>query len=116
MPLTLPQNLTDDFFVVGDEPLAAGQTLSVVSADPATVVITSDTTVRPDPTAPPDESFTLGSGKVAAAATPAQIGVPISITASVKNADGSAGPTMSDTVTIVAPGLTKIGVLFGTPA
>jgi hypothetical protein len=116
MPLSLPANLTDDYFVVADAALATGQTCKVISADPATVVITEDSVVRPDPSAPAGESFTIASGKVSAAAAPAQPATAISCSASVTNADGSAGPSQSDTVTIIAAGLTKIGFLFGTPA
>ena len=104
--------------------LLPGQVVTVTSADPATVVITADATARATVGAAgaTDGTATLASGKVAAASAPAQPGVPINVTASIKNADGS--PVLDDTGAAIAdqvdtvtiqPNLLKaIGELFGT--
>jgi hypothetical protein len=138
MPLSMGVGLTDDYFVVGQTDsgapgvqLLAGQVALVTSADPATVVITPDTTVRAttvpftlaDGTAVPAGTACLASGKVGSPAVPAQPSVPITITVHLANTDGSpilddtgaAIADLTDTVTIVPGLLKKDGVLFGTP-
>jgi hypothetical protein len=130
---------TDDYFIVGLDDsgkpgigLQAGQTCSVVSADPATVVITPDATPRattadftlPDGTLVPAGTQAIASGKVAAANPVAQPNVPINVAAHLANADGTpvlddtnvAVPDQVDTVTIVPNLLKSEGILFGTPA
>ena len=120
MPLLLPQGDEDQYFVVGlrggkpGAPLAAGSTVAVVSADPATILITPDATAQPTKgvTGVPDGTATLASGLVADAGS-ANVNVPINVTATETKADGTTGLTVTDTVTIV-PGLADaIGELFG---
>jgi hypothetical protein len=120
MPLNMPDNLTDDYFIVGSDALgvdgavlATGQTISVVSSDPATVIITPDATPRANPT---DGSACVASGKVSSAQPPAKPNTAVNVTASIANADASAGPSITDTVTITPGALASVGELFGTPA
>ena len=119
MPLKMNPNQTDDYYVVADAPLESTESLSVVSADPNTVVLTPDATVRnnPNPPADPSETFTIGSGKVAAGPAPV-FKTPITCTATVTDSAGGAVPDpQSDTCEIDPNIPTKIGFLFGpTPA
>lgn len=131
MPVKLGTGFSDDYFIVGLDDdgkaglaLLPGQVVTVTSADPATVVVTPDATPRATVGAAgaPDGTASLASGKVAAAASPAQVGMAINVTASIKNADGSAvlddtGAAVADqvdTVTIQPHLLKAIGELFGT--
>lgn len=120
MPLVFNGKTPDAYYIIGSDTLdtdgdalAAGQTLTVTSADPATVVVTPDATPKPNPV---DGSPCVGSGTVSGAATPAQPNVPIAITAQVVNADGTNAESATDTVTISPSTATAIGILFGTPA
>jgi hypothetical protein len=121
MPLKMPDNLSVDYFVSGtddhglkSDQLVAGQTVAVTSADPTTVVLTPDTTLRPAP----DGSPSIASGKAASANPPANPLKPIAITSHISNADGSDSgiPDAADTIEI-DPSLVKTeGILFGVPA
>ncbi len=130
MPLTMPDNKTVDYFVSAKDDhglsgasLVTGQTVAVSSADPATVVLTADTTVRNAP----DGSVCIASGKAASANPVAQPNVAINITSHISNADGTAGtvdgtPTGApiadavDSITIAPGSVATIGELFGVPA
>jgi hypothetical protein len=137
--LKMPVGKTDDFFIVGFDDdgkpgigLQAGQTCTVSSADPATVVITQDVTPRPttvdlvaaNGTPVPAGTATLASGKVTSPADAVQLKTPIIVTSHLANADGS--PVLDDTDAPVAdvtdtveidPNLLKSeGILFGKPA
>jgi hypothetical protein len=123
MSLVLPQGDTDNFYIFGTAPflgalLGPGQTIGVVSADPLTVILTPD----PSPVAVraadasasvPAGTPTMLSGVVSSPASPAQLGVPITCTLTVLNADGSTAETLVDTVTISPDAATAIGDLFG---
>ena len=122
MPLSLPDTMQDTYVIVGKDAmgvlgaqLAAGQTLSVVSSDPATVLVTPDASPAPTSGDPgvPDGTPTVGSGSVKSANPPAQPNVAITVTATVTNADGSVAETVSDTVTITPGVATSVGELFG---
>jgi hypothetical protein len=121
MPLTLPLGDQDTYSIVGTAPflgalLAVGQTLSVTSADPATVGVSPDATAQPTPagvTGAPAGTPTIGSGTVTAATAPAQPNVAIAITATVSNLDGTPAETIFDTVTVSPQAATAIGELFG---
>lgn len=111
---------TDDYFIMADAALESTETLSVVSADPNTVVLTPDAVVRPAPAGletDPALSVTIGSGKVSAGPTPV-LKTPITCTATITDSAGGAVPApTSDTCEIDPAIATKIGVLFGpTPA
>lgn len=118
MPLTLPDNDTAPYYIFGVDAkgvagaaLPAGASIAPpVSADPNTVILTPDAT----PQVAPNGVQSLASGTVSSPATVAQPNVAINITAQVTNADGSAGASLTDTVTI-APGTeATLGDLFGT--
>ena len=123
-PLTLPVGDTDTFYLFGTAPflgalLGPGQTISVVSSDPNTVILTPDAT--PVPVRPADASAavpagtpTMMSGVVSAPASPAQPGVAINCTWTILNADGSTAETDTDTVTMSPTAATAVGDLFGT--
>lgn len=123
MPLILPVGDTDNFYIFGTAPflgalLGLGQTISAVSADPATVVLTKDPSpvaVRAaDATASvPAGTPTMLSGVVSMPTSPAQPNVPISCTVTVLNADGSTAETLTDTVTVSPTAATAVGDLFG---
>src|ERR1039458_1991584 len=123
MPLILPIGDTDNFYIFGTAPflgalLGPGQTISAVSADPATVVLTKDPSpvaVRAaDATATvPAGTPTMLSGVVSSPGAPAQPNVPISCTVTVLNADGSTAETLTDTVTVSPTAATAVGDLFG---
>ena len=125
MPLTLPLGDSDEFYIYGTAPtlgalLGPGQTISVVSADPNTVVLTPDATPKPvaaaDATAAvPAGTPTILSGVVSASVSPAQPNVAIICTATVLNSDGSTAETLTDTVTVSPQAASAIGVLFGAP-
>lgn len=117
MPLTLPDDESAPYYIFGVDAkgvkgasLPAGASIaSPVSADPNTVILTPDTTPQPAP----DGTPTLASGTVSSPATVAQPNVAINITAQVTNADGSAGASLTDTVTIVPGADATLGDLFG---
>ena len=122
VPLSLPDSMQDTYSIVGKDAagllgaqLAPGQTIEVVSADPATVLVVPDPTPQPVPAGEsvPAGTATVASGTVKSAAPPAQPNVPVSVTATVKNADGSVAETISDTVTITPGVATSVGELFG---
>jgi hypothetical protein len=123
MPLTLPIGDTDNFYVFGTAPtlgalLGPGQTISVVSSDPATIILTPDPTpvaVRAaDATAAvPAGTPTILSGVVSMPATPAQPNVAIPCTFTVLNSDGSTAETQTDTATASETAATAIGELWG---
>ena len=119
MALSAPLNTTGEkYYIYGVDAnglkgaqLASGQTISVVSADTTVVSFTPDATPQPDPT---QGIATVASGAVNFIA----VGGPVTVTATVSNADGSAAETLSDTVTVTAavPGVaTSLGVLFEGP-
>lgn len=122
MPLVAPANLTGEHaYIVGNDspdgkglsgaPLAPGQTISVVSADPGTVDFTVDATPLKDTEG--DQS--VWSAEVLLKNPPAQLNVPVDVVATVTNADGTVAETITDTVTVTppVPGTAKsIGVLF----
>ena len=127
MPLTLPDNQAVAYYIsaVDDHgldgaTLGSGQTDTVTSSDPATVVLTPDATPKPAP----DGSASIASGMASPASPVAAPNKPITITSHIANADGTPGTDdngnvindATDTVTI-APGQAKsAGVLFGVPA
>jgi hypothetical protein len=126
MPVTLPAGGSDDFYIYGTAPflgalLGPGQTISLVSADPATVALTPDSPAKPVSAADattdvPAGTPTILSGQVSGAASPAQPNVAIVCTATVLNADGSAAESLTDTATVnpsMPKSATAIGVLFG---
>ena len=120
--LSLPANmLTEKCFIIGTDAsgtkgaqLGPGQTVSIKSADPATVDFGS-------PDAPPQADAegvaSILSALVVPKNPPAQLNVPITITLSVLNSDGSPadGTPLTDTITVTAPvaGVaTSVGDLF----
>jgi hypothetical protein len=138
MPLSMTATQTDNYYIVdlddNNKPiaLASGQVQTVISSDPASVVITPDAT--PQPT---DEDFTLadgtlipkgtvgtGSGKVSFGPS-AKVGVAVTVTEHLANSDGtpvkdSAGNVIADdtdTVTMLPPtaSVKKVGMLFAKP-
>jgi hypothetical protein len=128
MALQLPDNDQAPFYILGKDakgllgaPLAAGASCAVTSADPNTVVVAQDASPAVTPAGLVDANGNpvpaglqcVASGLVS---TPAAIAAPntaITLTAAVTNADASAGPTISDTVTVI-PGLAaSIGDVFG---
>jgi hypothetical protein len=123
MPLTLPVGDQDNYYLYGTAPtlgalLGPGQSLQVTSADPNTVVITPDPTPIPVRSADATSSVpagtpTIQSGIVSSPTSPAQLGVPITIIATVLNSDGSTAETLTDTVTVSPTAATAIGDLFG---
>jgi hypothetical protein len=126
MPITLPAGGSDTFYIFGTAPflgalLGPGQTISVVSADPATVTLPTDPTALPVSaadgiTAVPAGTPTILSGKVVGAKNPAQPNVAIVCTATVLNSDGSTAETLTDTATVnpaMPASATAIGELFG---
>ena len=122
MPLTLPDNQQKRIFIIGKDAkgvlgatLDVGQTCTITSADPDTVLITHDPT--PVPTlgvdGVPDGTPTVASAIVDSPATVANPDQPIDVHAQVNNADGSPADSADDTVTI-APGTQEsIGEAFG---
>lgn len=125
--LTMPDNQSVDYFISAKDDhglsgasLLAGQTVSVTSADPATVVLTADATPRNAP----DGTVSIASGKAASANPVAQPNVPITITSHISNGDGTPGTAAdgttiadaSDTITIAPGTVETIGELFGVPA
>lgn len=129
MPLQLAQGSIDNFYLFGTAPflgalLGPGQSISVASGDTSTVILTPDATPVPvraaDATsAVPAGTPTMLSGVVSSPASPAQLNVAITCTATVLNSDGSTAESLSDTVTIsptLPGGATAIGDLFGVAA
>ena len=116
MPLQLPDNDSAPFFIIGTDAkgvkgasLPAGASLAVTSADPATVAVTMDPTPQPAP----DGTPSLASGTVTSPATVAQPNVPINLAAQVTLADGTAGDSATDTVTVNPGTEDAIGEVFG---
>jgi len=121
MALILPLGFEDEQFIqvtidnhdgkgaVQQTQLPAGQTLTVTSADPATVTITADTPAVADP----DGSPSVASFTVKSAAAPAQSNVPITVTLLITNADGSTAATATDTITVKVGATEAVGDLFG---
>jgi hypothetical protein len=114
MALSLPVGQTDTYFVNaldadGDAvALAAGQTVSVVSASP-TVVLTPDAAPGIDPKT---NIQSVASGTVAIGPGPV-IGTAVTVTATLLAADGvTVIDTETDTVTPLAGSAVKLGILF----
>ena len=103
---------------VAQATLPSGQTAAVTSADSGDFSVALD---NPAVAAPPDPTtgvvpVTVASFTVVSAATPTQPNVPVNITLSVKNADGSsAAPDKVDTIEVDEAATEAIGDLFGTP-
>lgn len=135
--LKMAHNQTDKVFIVGLDAskvpgvlLLAGQVVTVTPAD-GTVIITPD----PSPL-PTDADYKLADGTPIPKGTPTQFSgtvsfdtsavanVPVNVTASIKNTDGSpvndpngvAIPDIVDSVELVPGLLAAEGELFGTPA
>ena len=123
MPLILAIGDTSQEYIFGTAPnlgalLGPGQTITVVSADPATVILTPDTPPKPvqaadATTTVPAGTPTIWSAVVSGPAIPAQPNVPIIVTATVINSDGSTAESLTDTVEMSATAATAIGDLFG---
>ena len=133
MPLIAPAGTTfrafmtltiDDGSGNGPQPqsvMPAGQTANIVSADAADFTAVLDNpavAAAPDPTTgvvPP----TVASAVITTATSPSQPSVPVSITFTAQNSDGSdaAQPDVDQiTVAVATPPLKEvIGDLFGTP-
>ena len=98
--------------------IPAGQTPGIVSADTGDFAVVVDNPaipVTPDP-ATGNVIPTVASFKVTAPATPTQPGVPVNITFSLTNADGSdAAVPLVDTieVDVALPPTEVLGDLFG---
>jgi hypothetical protein len=117
----MPANTKNEkYYIIGTDasgltgaPLASGQTITVVSADPNTVVFTPDASAAVD-----NESVqSVASGGVAVGPTPV-LNSAITVTATVLNSDGSTAESLTDTVTITpaVPGVAvSIGDLFEVP-
>lgn len=137
MPLKIGVAKTDKAFVVGINDdgsvgalLQTGQIATIVSADPATVAVSQDSPSLPtdealtdsEGTAVPVGTKTVASCTLTSPATPAQVNVPINVTCTLTNADGSpvvddTGAVIAplvDTVTIVPSLLKSVGILFDT--
>jgi hypothetical protein len=122
MSLTAPANTQNErFYAIGVDAngvagasLGPGQTISIVSSDPATV----DFGPADSPAGKDAEGVQSMLGcAVIFKNPPAQLGVPVNVTLSILNADGSAadGTPLVDTVTVTAPvaGVaTSVGDLF----
>jgi len=121
----MPDNDSVDYFISATDDhgldgasLAPGQT-DVVSVADTNLIVTPDATPRPAP----DGTSSIASGKVTTAKTITNRS-PITITSSIKNADGSAGtdphgtliPDATDTIQVQAGLASSQGVLFGVPA
>lgn len=115
MALTAPLNVRNykDYIIGFDgstppEPgaqLGPGQTLTLVSTDTSTVTFT------PDPTAQPDNEGVASVGSFGVNFL--KVGGPVTVTATVTNADGSVvGAPLVDTIT-VTPAVAGVAVAFG---
>jgi len=123
MALTLPVGFQDQGWIqvtidnhdgkgaVLQSQLPAGQKITLAGADDLTVTAVLDAVTVPDP----DGSVTVASFLAKSAAAPAQVNVPISITMTVTNADGSVAATKVDTITVSESATEAVGDLFGTP-
>ena len=119
MSLTAQLNVTNykDYIIgtdangVAGAQLGPGQTLALVSADTSTVTFT------PDPTPQPDDEGVASVGSFGVNFL--KVGGPITVTATVTNADGTVvGTPLSDTITVtpVQPGVAAtFGDLFEQP-
>jgi hypothetical protein len=118
MPLTAPANTQNErFYAIGVDSgglsgasLGPGQTISIVSADPATVDFGVDAAAGKDA----EGVQSMLSANVIFKNPPAQPNVPINVTLSVLNADGGAadGTPLVDTVT-VTPAVAGVAVSVG---
>jgi hypothetical protein len=119
MPLTAPANtLNERFYAIGVDAsglsgasLGPGQTIKIVSADPATV----DFGPADSPAGKDAEGVqSMLSCAIIFKNPPAQLNVPINVTLSILNADGSAadGTPLVDTVT-VTPAVAGVAVSVG---
>lgn len=116
MPLILPDNDSAPFYIIGTDAkgvkgaqLASGDSIGVTSADPNTVSLTLDPTPQPAP----DGTPTIASGTLTSPATVAQPNVAINLTAAVTHSDGSAGDSVTDTVTVEPGTEAALGEAFG---
>src|ERR1700722_17797948 len=113
MPLILPIGDTSQEYIFGTAPslgalLGPGQTITVVSADPATVLLTQDSPAKPVQSADASPTVPAGTPTIwsavvsgpANSASPAQPNVPIVVTATVNNSDGSVAESLNVTVTM----------------
>lgn len=93
--------------------IPSGQTLQLVSADPATFTIAQDATTVADP----DGTVVAASFLVTPINPPAQPNVAVNATLNILNADGTVATTVTDTVTVSTnPAVTEVvGVLFEAP-
>jgi len=117
MPLNLPDDDSAPYYILGIDAkgvkgaqLAAGASLAVTSADPNTVVVTPDASPAVEPTS---GLQSLASGTVSSPASPAAPNTAIAINAAVTNADGTAGISVSDTVTVTPGAAAALGEVFG---
>lgn len=127
MPAVIPVGFEVPVFIIGKDaqgklgvPLGSGDSIAVVSSDPNTVAWTPDATpgMSPaDPTAtPPVLSYqSILSGVAASAPTPAQPGVPITLTRTLTFANGNPPDVETDTVTVSPDVAVATGDIFGTP-
>ena len=101
--------------------MPAGQTPGITTADSADFsVVLDNPPVQPDPDPVTGViPLTVASAVVTTPASPSQPSVPVDITFTATNADGSnAAPPDVDTITVVVatpPIIEAIGDLFGTP-
>jgi hypothetical protein len=93
--------------------IPSGQTIQLVSADPATFTIAQDATTVADP----DGTVVAASFLVTPINPPAQPNVAVNATLNILNADGTVAATVTDTVTVSTnPAVTEVvGVLFEAP-
>lgn len=117
MALTLPLNTKNEkYFIIGSDDstppikgaqLAPGQTIAVTSSDETIVALTADATPGTDAAG----DLSVASGAV----QPVAVGGPVTVTATVTNADGTQAEQITDTITVtkaVAGVATSIGELF----
>jgi hypothetical protein len=107
LTLTTPPSTTP----VAQSALPAGQSIQLISGDPATFTISLDSPAVADP----DGTVTVGSFTVVSDTTPAQPNTPINVTLNILNADGSVAATKTDTVTVSEAAVEAVGDIFGTP-
>lgn len=130
MPLIIPDNDTDKYFIVGvDDDGLPGAVLdpadsisAPLSADPATVVLTPDPTplvtdadfVLASGVKVPKGTQTIGSGTISVPKPPAQPNVAIGASYFL-TIGGAVQPTVSDTITVQPGKATSSGILFDQP-
>ena len=127
MPAVIPVGFEVPVFIIGIDAqgklgvgLNTGDSIAIVSADPNTVSWTPDATAGmspADPNAtPPVPSYqSILSGEAASAATPAQPGVPITLTRTLTFGNGNPSDVETDTVTVSPDVAVATGDIFGTP-